>query len=226
MKSKTIVAGGILRNRSGWCALLGLAMAACNGSSGGSRSEDGVRQEATGDATPMVVLETNRGRIVMELDRQRAPESVANFLLHVKSGFYNDIQFHRVMPGFMIQAGVLTSDMQRRISPVFPVANEAQNGLKNLRGTVAMARTSDPHSATSEFFINLVDNAVLDFSSATPRGWGYAVFGRITEGMDVVDAVAAILTTGSGRYQNLPLEPTVIDTAYVVPSGAAAAVAE
>ena len=226
MKSKTIVAGGILRNRSGWCALLGLAMAACSGGSGGSGSEDGVRQEATGDATPTVVMETNRGRIVMELDRQRAPESVANFLLHMKSGFYNGIQFHRVMPGFMIQAGVLTSDMQRRISPVFPVANEAQNGLRNLRGTVAMARTSDPHSATSEFFINLVDNAILDFSSPTPQGWGYAVFGRITEGMDVVDAVAAIPTTRQGRYQNFPAEPTVIDTAYMVSNDTAAAVAE
>jgi cyclophilin family peptidyl-prolyl cis-trans isomerase len=151
----------------------------------------------------------------MQLDREKASESVANFLRHVNSGFYNGLVFHRVKPNFMIQAGVLTADMQRRVSTVFPVANEADNGLENVRGAVAMARTSDPHSATSEFFINLIDNPGLDFREQTPQGWGYAVFGRVVEGMDVVDAVAAIPTTRRGRYADLPVEPTVIDSAYV-----------
>lgn len=151
----------------------------------------------------------------MELDREKAPESVANFLRHVNSGFYDGLVFHRVKPNFMIQAGVLTADMQRRVSTVFPVANEADNGLENVRGAVAMARTPDPHSATSEFFINLIDNPDLDFREQTAQGWGYAVFGRVVEGMDVVDAVAAIATSRRGRYADLPVEATVIDSAYV-----------
>ncbi len=194
---------------------LSVLTVACGSGGGGSGDGAAASETPAENLTPTVVLETSRGRIVMELDREKAPESVANFLRHVNSGFYDGLVFHRVKPNFMIQAGVLTADMQRRVSTVFPVANEADNGLENVRGAVAMARTSDPHSATSEFFINLIDNPGLDFREQTPRGWGYAVFGRVVEGMEVVDAVAAIPTTRRGRYADLPVEATVIDSGYV-----------
>ncbi|HET7040126.1 MAG TPA: peptidylprolyl isomerase, partial [Gemmatimonadales bacterium] len=162
-----------------------------------------------------VTLETSRGVIVLEVDPVRAPESVANFLKHVRAHFYDGLIFHRIEPTFVIQAGAVTEQAGERTSTVFPVRNEAQNGLKNLRGTVAMARTSDPHSATSEFFINLKDNAGLDHRSATIEGWGYAVFGRVIQGMDVVDAIAATPTTRRGQYRTWPTTPTVIRRAYV-----------
>jgi cyclophilin family peptidyl-prolyl cis-trans isomerase len=152
----------------------------------------------------------------MELDRENARETVANFLLHVRSGFYNGLMFHRVRPGFMIQVGALTPDRRKRTSPTFPIANEADNGLLNLRGTVAMARTSDPHSATSEFFINLKDNPMLDYKAPTALEWGYAVFGRVTEGMDVVDAIATSPTERWSIYEAIPLDPIVVDSAFVV----------
>ncbi len=167
------------------------------------------------DLHPVVVLETSKGMIAMELDREKAPETVANFLLHVRSSFYDGLTFHRVRPGFMIQAGVLTADGKRRESSVFPIANEAESGLRNVRGAVAMARTTDPHSATSEFFINVVDNPPLDFTARSAQGWGYAVFGRVVEGMDVVDAITAVPTERRGRYEAVPLEPVVIGRAYV-----------
>lgn len=164
---------------------------------------------------PIVVLETNLGTIRMELDPERAPETVENFLLHVRSGFYNDMLFYRVRAGFMIQAGQLTRNMEIRTSPTWPVANEADNGLLNLRGTLAMARTGDPHSAKSEFFINLVDNPTLDFTDKTATGWGYAVFGRVIEGMDVVDAIGAVPVHRSGQYEAVPDDPVVIHRAYI-----------
>jgi cyclophilin family peptidyl-prolyl cis-trans isomerase len=162
-----------------------------------------------------VVLETSRGRIVLELDPGKAPESVANFLKHVRSGFYSGLIFHRIEPNFVIQAGAVTEAAGQRTSTVYPVRNEAQNGLKNLRGTVAMARTGDPHSATSEFFINLKDNAGLDYTAPTIEGWGYAVFGRVIDGMAVVDAIAATPTTRRGPHRTYPTAPTVITRAYV-----------
>jgi cyclophilin family peptidyl-prolyl cis-trans isomerase len=162
-----------------------------------------------------VVLETSRGRIVLELDPGKAPESVANFLKHVRAGFYDGLIFHRIEPTFVIQAGAVTEAAGQRTSTVFPLRNEAQNGLKNLRGTVAMARTGDPHSATSEFFINLKDNVGLDYTAPTLQGWGYAVFGRVIDGMAVVDAIAATPTTRRGQYRTYPTEPTVIRRAYV-----------
>lgn len=164
-----------------------------------------------------VVLETTRGPIVLEVDPSRAPETVANFLRHVRAGFYNGLIFHRLEPGFVIQAGAVTEDGRERTSTVFPLRNEAENGLKNTRGTVAMARTGDPHSATSEFFINLKDNAGLDHTAPTLEGWGYAVFGRVIEGMTVVDAIAATPTTRRGIYRTYPTQPTVIRRAYVGP---------
>lgn len=164
---------------------------------------------------PVVALETNKGLIRMELEPDLAPETVENFLLHVRSGFYDDMLFYRVRAGFMIQAGQLTSSMAKRTSPTWPIANEADNGLLNVRGAVAMARTGDPHSAKSEFFINLVDNPALDFKEKTATGWGYAVFGHVIEGMDVVDAIGAVSVSRRGQYEAVPDEPIVIRHAYV-----------
>jgi cyclophilin family peptidyl-prolyl cis-trans isomerase len=162
-----------------------------------------------------VMLETSRGRIVMELDRGKAPVSVANFERHVKAGFYDGLLFHRVAPNFVIQAGRVMADMSERLSQAPPIVNEAENGLKNLRGTVAMARSDYPNSAMSEFFINLKDNALLDFREPTYEGFGYAVFGRVIEGMDVVDAIAATRPIRKGLYAEFPSDPTVIRRAYL-----------
>jgi len=168
-----------------------------------------------GNMTPHVVFETTSGTIVFELDRERAPKSANNILDHVENGFYDGLTFHRVIPGFMVQAGGFTPDLMQRQSNKPPVPNEASNGLKNMRGTIAMARTSDPHSATSQFYINLVDNDFLNFTAETPSGWGYAVFGHVVEGMDVVDAIAAVQTARSGQMDDVPVEPVVIERAYV-----------
>jgi cyclophilin family peptidyl-prolyl cis-trans isomerase len=158
------------------------------------------------DTMPVVVLETSKGRIVIQLDRARAPRSVENFLTHVNGHFYDGLVFHRVIQGFMIQGGSVTADNQQRLSSAPPVPNEADNGLRNTRGAVALARTSDPNSGGTQFFINLVDNPRLDFRSKTVDGWGYAVFGRVTEGMDVVDSIGAVRT----RPDDVPVQPVVI----------------
>ncbi|NIR42617.1 MAG: peptidyl-prolyl cis-trans isomerase [Gemmatimonadetes bacterium] len=165
--------------------------------------------------TPRVVLETNRGDIVMELDREAAPKTVANILWHVEQGFYDGLTFHRVIPGFMIQGGGFTGDMDQRVSSRPPVENEAKNGLSNVRGSVALARRRDPHSGSTQFFINVVDNPNLDYSDETDRGWGYAVFGHVVEGMDVVDAIAAVETRQVGPHEAVPVDPVVIEDAYV-----------
>ena len=164
---------------------------------------------------PQVVLETSLGDITLELLPEQAPGSVANFLDYVRAGFYDGTIFHRVIAGFMIQGGGFSADMVRKPTRD-PIANEADNGLANERGTVALARTQDPHSATSQFFINVVDNGFLDHQSQTPRGWGYAVFGRVSAGMDVVDAVAASATGVVGGMPDVPLEPVVIRAARIV----------
>jgi len=168
-----------------------------------------------GNMTPQVVLETNMGTIVMELDREKSPNSTESILDHVQNGFYDGLTFHRVIPGFMIQAGGFTPDMMQRQSNRPTVQNEAANGLKNTRGTIAMARTSDPHSAQAQFYINLVDNDFLNFTSETPNGWGYAVVGHVVEGMDVVDAIAAVQTSTAGPMGDVPVEPVIIEKAYV-----------
>jgi cyclophilin family peptidyl-prolyl cis-trans isomerase len=161
---------------------------------------------------PRVSLQTVKGRIVIELFPQKAPATVKNFLAYVDAGFYDGTVFHRVIPNFMIQGGGLTVDMVKK--PVAkPIANEAGNGLKNVRGAVAMARTGDPHSATSQFFINTVDNSFLDHSGKTPSGWGYAVFGKVAQGMAVVDAIAGVETGRSGILRDVPLEVVVIEKA-------------
>ncbi len=164
-----------------------------------------------------VILETSHGAITVELDAERAPLSAANFLRYVRSGFYDGTIFHRVIPDFMIQGGGFSADMSRQETRE-PIANEADNGLTNLRGTLAMARTQDPHSAGAQFFINLKDNDFLNHSGKTMRGWGYAVFGRVVDGMQVVDAIAAT-PTGTVQYMpDVPLEPVVILSASEKPA--------
>ena len=154
-------------------------------------------------------METSMGTITLELDEAKAPATVANFAEYAKSGHYDGTVFHRVIDGFMIQGGGFTRDMNQKPTRE-PIRNEAMNGLKNRRGTIAMARTNVIDSATSQFFINLVDNEFLDFTSPTPQGFGYAVFGRVTDGMEVVDAIAKVKTGFSGPHQNVPETPVVI----------------
>lgn len=170
-----------------------------------------ARGENAGEA-PRVVLETNHGNIILELYPDKAPQSVGNFLAYVDEGYYSGTIFHRVIDGFMIQGGGFTDDMTQK-STKNGVPNEADNGLKNSRGTVAMARTTDPHSATSQFFINLEDNAPLDHTDKTPRGWGYTVFGKVVEGMDVVDVIAKAPTGTVGPFRDVPSETVVIVSA-------------
>lgn len=158
---------------------------------------------------PTILLETTSGDILIELFADKAPQTVANFLQYVDDGFYSNTIFHRVIPGFMIQGGGLGARMDEKPTKE-PVPNEADNGLKNVRGTIAMARTRDPHSASAQFFINLVDNDFLDFTAPTPDGWGYCVFGQVTDGMDVVDKIAKVKTTTVGIHENVPTDMVLI----------------
>ncbi len=167
---------------------------------------------------PLVKMETSKGVIVIELDPKAAPKTTENFLAYVKSGFYDGTLFHRVIKGFMIQGGGLTPDMQRKPTQP-PIMNEADNGLKNLKGTIAMARTSDPHSATSQFFINTANNAALDFTSKNQMGWGYCAFGKVTQGMDVVQAIEGVGTTIRAGQRDVPTEPVIIIKATVIGAG-------
>lgn len=167
-------------------------------------------------ANPKILIETTKGNITVELDAQAAPKTVENILAYVNSGFYDSTVFHRVIPGFMIQGGGMTADMREKADKRPPVTNEADNGLKNDRGTIAMARTMDPHSASSQFFINVADNAFLNFRSKTPQGWGYAVFGKVTDGMDVVDAIVSVRTTSKGMHQDVPEQPILMNKVSVV----------
>ena len=162
----------------------------------------------------MVEMTTSKGVIQLELDAENAPITVANFLEYVKSGHYDGTIFHRVIPGFVIQGGGLESGMKEKATQA-PIENEADSGLKNLTGTICMARTNDPHSATSQFFINLKDNSFLDHTEKTASGWGYAVFGRVTSGMDVVEAIAAVQTGNAGYHSDVPLEDVVLQKAIV-----------
>jgi cyclophilin family peptidyl-prolyl cis-trans isomerase len=158
-----------------------------------------------------IIIDTSLGPIVAELDPSKAPATVSNVLAYIDAKFYDGTIFHRVINGFMIQGGGFTRDMiQKATNP--PVKNEADNGLKNARGTLAMARTMIVDSATSQFFINLVDNAYLDFKAKNDREWGYCVFGKVVEGMDVVDRIAQVKTDFSGRHQNVPVDPVMINS--------------
>ena len=164
--------------------------------------------DKSGD-NPRVVLDTTKGEIVIELYLQKAPETVVNFLSYVDAKFYDGTIFHRVIPKFMIQGGGFTADMQRKPGKG-PIKNEADKGLKNERGTIAMARTGDPHSATAQFFINTVNNDFLNHKNKTQQGWGYAAFGRVIKGMDVIDAISAVKTTRYKQFRDVPAEAVVI----------------
>ncbi len=163
----------------------------------------------------LVILHTNMGDIKLELDKAKAPVSVENFVQYVKDGHYDGTVFHRVIGNFMIQGGGFDKDMKQKPTRD-PIKNEANNGLKNDVGTIAMARTNDPHSASAQFFINVVDNSFLNFRSESPQGWGYAVFGKVVEGMDVVNTIKGVKTTTHGFYENVPVTPVVIEKAELV----------
>jgi cyclophilin family peptidyl-prolyl cis-trans isomerase len=159
---------------------------------------------------PQVLIETNKGSLIIELFPNEAPESVKNFLEYVNSGYYDGTIFHRVIGNFMIQGGGFESDFARKPTRA-PIQNEADNGLQNRVGTIAMARTNDPHSATSQFFINVANNSSLDFREKTPRAWGYAVFGRVTDGMRTVNQIRTVPTTSRNGHQDVPIEPVIIE---------------
>lgn len=158
----------------------------------------------------MITLHTNHGDISIELDFEKAPATAANFLQYCRDGFYSGTIFHRVIDGFMIQGGGMTADMTQKATRE-PIENEADNGLKNTTGTLAMARTNDPHSASSQFFINVADNDFLNHSGKNPQGWGYAVFGQVTDGMDVVEKIKKVPTGNAGFHQDVPKETVSID---------------
>ncbi len=174
-----------------------------------------VKQQCT---MPVAELITNYGKIDIQLDKAKAPVTVANFENYVKTGFYKNKIFHRVIPGFMIQGGGFTEKMDQA-STNAPIKNEADNGLKNNKYTISMARTSDPQSATAQFFINVNNNDSLNFTSKTPAGYGYAVFGKVIKGTDVVDKIAAVQTTSNMTYQDVPVKPVIIKDAKMLPCG-------
>ena len=161
-----------------------------------------------------VVISTSLGNISLELDKEKAPGTVENFINLVESGYYNETIFHRVIDGFMVQGGGLSEDMRTKPTGTQPIQNEANNGLTNDRGTIAMARTGDPHSATSQFFINHADNGFLNYPGTD--GWGYAVFGKVMDGMDVVDAIAAVDTGNFQQYADVPVEPIMIQSISIM----------
>ncbi|MDR0672247.1 MAG: peptidylprolyl isomerase [Zoogloeaceae bacterium] len=164
----------------------------------------------------MIKLSTNHGVILLRLDVGKAPVTVRNFIRYVEDGHYDNTIFHRVIPGFMIQGGGFEPGMKQKKTRG-PIENEAHNGLKNKRGSVSMARTSDPHSASAQFFINVVDNDFLDFRTPSGNGWGYCVFGGVAEGLEVVDRIKAVRTASKGGHQDVPVEDVWIEKAEVVP---------
>lgn len=188
-------------------------LSACN-----SSTEDSKQQADGGSSNmsnPQIKFETSKGDFTAELYADKAPKSVANFLSYVEAGFYDGTIYHRVIPGFMIQGGGMNPDMSEKSNNA-PIENEADNGLLNEEGTLAMARTNDPHSATSQFFINVSNNTFLNHTSKTPQGWGYAVFGKVTDGLDVVKAIEAVKTGNHGHHGDVPLEAVVMNKVTVI----------
>jgi cyclophilin family peptidyl-prolyl cis-trans isomerase len=191
------------------------------GITGCGASEPGTQTVATvpaanQPANPRVLIETSKGNITVEVFPGQAPQSAANFLGYVKDGFYDGTIFHRVIPNFMVQGGGMLPDMTEKPKGT-PIQNEADNGLKNLRGTLAMARTGDPHSATSQFFINVADNAFLNHRGKSPEGWGYTVFGQVVDGMNVVDTIVSVPRGNRGPHGDVPVEPIVMQRATLLP---------
>lgn len=168
-----------------------------------------------GDNIVKILMKTSEGDITLELDKEKAPETVANFLKYVNSGHYTDVIFHRVINGFMIQGGGFDKDMNQKPAP-HTVKNEANNGLSNATGTISMARTNDPHSGGAQFFINVKDNTMLDHTAETAQGWGYCVFGKVTDGMDVVEKIKTTPTGNKGHFQNVPNKPITITEVSVI----------
>jgi cyclophilin family peptidyl-prolyl cis-trans isomerase len=200
--------------------LFALALGASFATAGCGAKEPGKQtvstQPAAGQpANPKVLIETSKGNITVELFAGNAPISTENFLAYVKSGFYDGTIFHRVIPDFMIQGGGMLPDMTEKTRGT-PIRNEANNDIKNLRGTLAMARTGDPHSATSQFFINVADNYSLNHRGESMEGWGYAVFGQVVDGMAVVDAIVAVPRGDRGPHGDVPLEPVVMKKVSVI----------
>jgi len=163
-----------------------------------------------------VNIKTSYGDIILNLNPQAAPKTVDNFIAYVKAGFYDGTVFHRVIKGFMIQGGGLTEKLKEKQGGFAPIKNEADNGLKNLHGTIAMARTGDPHSATSQFFISTVDNDFLNYQNKTMQGWGYCVFGTVEKGLDIVNKIEAVATTSYGQYQDVPVVPVKIEKVTII----------
>lgn len=199
-------------------AFLLLAMTACSDNSTQNTTSapatTNKTKETAMNPTVTAIIKTNKGDITLELDREKAPLTVANFIKYAESGHYKDTLFHRVIPGFMIQGGGFVSGMQQK--PTKPsIMNEASNGLKNTKYSISMARTSEPHSATSQFFINTNDNVSLDFTSESPSGWGYAVFGKVTAGQQVVDDIEIVTTMQRGPYGDVPYDDVVIEDVVI-----------
>jgi peptidyl-prolyl cis-trans isomerase B (cyclophilin B) len=192
------------------CTVFTLGAAASAGAASSNSESKGTQS-----MNPRVKLATNYGDMVIELNAEKAPKSTQNFLDYAKSGFYDGTIFHRVIGNFMIQGGGFEPGMKQKETNA-PIENEANNGLKNDKYTLAMARTNDPHSATAQFFINVTDNDFLNFSSPNPRGWGYAVFGKVVEGTETVDKIKAVRTGSSGFHQDVPVEDVVITKAEVL----------
>jgi len=193
-----------------------LGVAGCGASEPGKQTVS-TAPAAGQPANPRVLIETSKGNITVEVFPHNAPQSAANFLNYVKSGFYDGLAFHRVIPGFMIQTGGMTPDMVEKPKGA-PIQNEADNGLKNLRGTLAMARMGEPHSASSQFFINVADNAFLNHRGKSDEGWGYAVFGQVVDGMNVVDAIVAVPRGSRGPYDDVPVDPVVMKRVTLLPA--------
>jgi cyclophilin family peptidyl-prolyl cis-trans isomerase len=200
----------------GYCIALSLALFACKKQA--ARADAG--KPAAAPAGPRAVLETNHGEIEIELYADKAPKGVANFLKYAESGFYNGTIFHRVVRGFVVQGGGFDVDMNKRPT-LPPIPNEADNGLANDLWTVAYARTPDPHSATSQFFINLRQNPALDHQGKTAQGWGYAVFGRVVRGMDAVDKIGNLPVGLKGGHPTVPTEPAIVQKVRIIRSGSA-----
>ena len=195
--------------------LLGMVILALTGLMPATAFTQDNNAETKGTGMVTVTMETSKGVITLELDGDKAPDTVANFVAYAGAGHYDGTIFHRVIPGFMIQGGGFDTNMQQK-STNAPVKNEANNGLKNVNGSIAMARTNDPHSATAQFFINVKDNSFLDHTAPDPRGWGYAVFGKVTDGMDVVQVIEAVPTGNKSGHQDVPLEAVVIEKVTIV----------
>jgi len=180
-------------------------------------TEQATDTKDSGDkmSNPIIKMETSKGTMMIELDAEKAPNSSANFVEYVKDGFYDGVIFHRVIPNFMVQGGGMNPDMSEKANKKAPIKNEANNGLKNDRGTLAMARTNDPHSASSQFFINLKDNDFLNHTSESQAGWGYAVFGKVTEGLETIDEIAKVQTGNKGPHGDVPVEEVTIIKATI-----------